>query len=31
MVKLIVASYRKRPLKATKPVNKLDGSDAKRN
>lgn len=30
IVKFIVASYRKRPLTATKPINKLDGSDAKR-
>lgn len=30
IVKLIVAPYRKRPLKATKPINKLDGSDVKR-
>lgn len=30
IVKLIVAPYRKRPLKARKPINKLDGSDAKR-
>ena len=30
IVKLIVAIYRKRPLKATKPIKSLDGSNAKR-